>query len=181
MIPNPWIILGVVVAFVANGFYWNHHGRQSERKAWQVEQAALDRKAGEIILAEKDRAIAAERELNEFKRKVEADSAERERKINGLRIANGRLVAAAGGLFDKNGRPRAQSGQDGSGQGTGAIGSGNAPGLGCTLSGTVTDDLLNLARDADLDRNTALACQADLAGITRILNQLRENGNGSPG
>jgi hypothetical protein len=170
--PRVLLIAGLVVAFIANGFYWNHRGRAAERRAWQVEQAALDKLAGEALLAEKGKVIAKERELAAYKHVVETESAERERKIAGLRIANGRLVSAAGGLWDKNGRPRAQGGDAGAGEGAGAVSGGDAAGVGCALSQQVTDDLLDLARDADLDRSTALACQADLAGTTAILNQL---------
>lgn len=179
-LPNPWIILAVVLAFVAQGFYWDHHGRMAERDAQAVVQARLDKIVTNTIIAEKKKTQDAELALANFKTEVEAENAERERKIAGLRIANGRLVSALGGLWDKNGRPRPQGGGDGPGPGAGAVEGRDATGLGCTLSGTVTDDLLDLARDADLDRSTALACQADLVGITRILNQLRENGNGSP-
>jgi len=36
MIPNPMLMLAVVLAFVANGFYWNAHGANSENTRWKA-------------------------------------------------------------------------------------------------------------------------------------------------
>jgi len=41
---NPYVILAVVVAFVINGFYWDHHGHEAERvyQEGQIQQARAD-------------------------------------------------------------------------------------------------------------------------------------------
>ncbi len=174
--PNPWIIIGVLIAFAlaVSGAYLKGHsnGVEGERAAWKIEQAALDKKAGETLLAEKDKTADAERALAEHKASLEKDRAEKDAYIHGLRLAHGRLLDAHGGLYDKNGRPSQKSGGDGPGPRTGAVGGGDAPGVGCVLSGQTSVDLLDLARDAELDRQTALSCQADLTGTTAILNKL---------
>jgi len=181
LLPNPWIIIGVGIAFLlaVTGAYLKGHsnGAGKERAAQMELQAKLDKLAQDTILSEQRKTAAAERALAEHKAEVEKQNAERDKYVHGLRLANGRLVAAHGGLFDKNGRPRPQGGEAGSGGSAGAVGGSNAPGVGCTLSGQVTEHLLDLARDADLDRNTALACQADLAGTTAILRKLAEERN----
>lgn len=169
-LPNPWIILTVVVAFIANGFYWNHHGHVAERDAWKIEQADLDKKAGEKLLAEQQKTLESERKYQAFKDAQEKAHAEKNRYIDGMRIANGRLVAAAGGLFDKNGRPRPQGGSAGTAEAAGATGGGPGAIAGCALSQSVTDDLLDLARDADKVVNTARTCQAYVIGITDLVN-----------
>ena len=40
MIPSPWIILAVVLAFVASGAYWNHHGYNTATTEWEGRIAA---------------------------------------------------------------------------------------------------------------------------------------------
>lgn len=41
---NPWIILAAVLAFVGNGFYWNHHGHEAAGVEWtaKLEKARAD-------------------------------------------------------------------------------------------------------------------------------------------
>lgn len=164
------VALIVLLAFIAQGFYWHGKGRESERAAWVIEQAKSEKVFNQTILDEKNKAIAAERALFALQQKMEAEANEREAKIAGLRIANGRLLTAHGGLYDKNGR---STGGGGGQAGSPATFSGGpAAGVGCVLSGKVSVDLLDLARDADLDRSTALACQAELTGVTTILNGL---------
>lgn len=36
MIPNPMLMLAVVIAFVLNGFYWNAHGVNAENTRWKA-------------------------------------------------------------------------------------------------------------------------------------------------
>lgn len=47
MLPNPMLILAVVVAFVLNGFYWNAHGSNSADTRWKakIEQQRADAEA----------------------------------------------------------------------------------------------------------------------------------------
>ena len=34
--PNPYLVLAVVITFVLNGFYWNAHGHNAENVAWKA-------------------------------------------------------------------------------------------------------------------------------------------------
>ena len=47
MLPNPMLILAVVVAFVLNGFYWNAHGSNAADTRWKakIEQQRADAEA----------------------------------------------------------------------------------------------------------------------------------------
>lgn len=183
---NPWIILAIVLAFVGSNTIsytrGHHNGTEKERAAWMTEQAKLDKLAADVLLDEQKKRAAAERALAAHKAEVEKQNAERDAYVHGLRLAHGRLLDAHGGLYDKNGRPVPQGDKAGSDRGAGAVGGGDAAGLGCVLSRKTSDDLLDLARDADLDRNTAISCQADLAGTTAILNKLvKERADGVSG
>lgn len=40
MIPNPYLILAVVVAFVLNGFYWHAHGSNAADARWSAKITA---------------------------------------------------------------------------------------------------------------------------------------------
>mgnify|MGYP006921310162 CR=1 FL=1 len=114
---NPWVILGVFLAIAAAGAagYGKGHsdGVDSTTLAYETSLEKQRAKTQEIILASKDDVIAAERAFNEFKDQVEKDNVEKNQKLEGLRLANGRLIDATCGLYDKNGRPRGGSGEDG--------------------------------------------------------------------
>lgn len=153
MIPNPWVILAVILSIAAAGAggYFKGHSDGVDQTTIAYERSLEKQKqeAQVLLLAGKDTVIAKEREFNAFKDKVEKDDADKNARINGLRIVNGRLVDAAGGLFDRNGRPSGKGGGDGMpGTATAAGGTAGGP-AGCKLSDAVTRDLLDLARDAD--------------------------------
>lgn len=44
LVPNPYLALVVVLAFVGNGFYWNHHGGKVADTAWtaRIEKERAD-------------------------------------------------------------------------------------------------------------------------------------------
>lgn len=165
-----WIALLVVAAVSAAGATYVtreiYLGDIAEiRLAHKTALSKQEAEANAIILASKDAVIAKERELNIFKDGVEKQHAEDQARIGGLRIANGRLVDAAGGLFDKNGRPSDRpSGGDGLPGTAPAAGSTTVSAAGCKLSDTVTADLLDLTRDADL---AAIYAQAGHAWAMR--------------
>jgi len=167
---NPWVILALVLAFggATTGAYLKGHsnGTATNEAKWVEANAEADRKLAAAILKNKDDVIAAERAFNEFKDKVENEHAEKDAYINGMRIANGRLVTATGGLYDKNGRAVAGRGNTVPGAAE-AAGVGATAAAGCQLSGEITGDLLDFARDADLVLNTARACQAWAIGLPR--------------
>ena len=58
-----------------------------------------------ILIASKDAALDKERALVAENSRMEAENATLLAKVNGTRLANGRLIDATCGLFDQNGRP----------------------------------------------------------------------------
>jgi hypothetical protein len=58
MIPNPMLILAVVLAFVANGFYWNAKGSNSADTRWT---AKIEKERADSFKAARD----TERKLQE--------------------------------------------------------------------------------------------------------------------
>ena len=168
---NPWVILGVFLAIAAAGAsgYIKGHSDGVDKTTLAYEQA-LEKQRAEaqaIILANKNAVIAKEREFNAFKDQVEKDNVEKNARINGLRLANGRLVDAAGGLFDRNGRPRGAGGGDGLPGDPAPAGGPAGPAAGCKISDAVARDLLDLARDADLAAVYAQTGHAYAVGLPR--------------
>lgn len=168
---NPWVILAATFIFLGavSGAYLKGHSNGVDTTTAKYEAALAKQRdeANAMLLASKDAALTKEREYNALKDKVEKENVEANTRINGLRIANGRLVAAAGGLFDRNGRPRGPSGGDGSSADSPAPGVSAGPAAGCSLSQQITDDLLDLARDADAVLNVARTCRAWALGIVQ--------------
>lgn len=88
MIPNPLLILAVVVAFVLNGFYWHAKGSNAADTRWT---ARIEKERAESL----NKARAKEREMqNAF------DTAQRKQAV---RLADTRrnLDAALNGLRDR--------------------------------------------------------------------------------
>lgn len=155
---NPWVILAVVVAFVAsNGIsYTSGHGNgvTAERVAWQAEE--IKKQAAIVTAKEKAAAdiAALQKQFDDFKTEVEKNYAEKDKKITGMGIANSRLIAATGGLYDKNGRAvggAAGSKPAGAADGTEVA----ATGGGCRLSEATSQSLLDDAILADRTNNYA--------------------------
>ena len=174
---NPWVILGVFLAIVGAGVagYTKGHsdGVHTTTIAYERSLEKQRAEAQDLLLKSKDALLAKERELNDFKDKVEKENAEKNAYVNGLRLANGRLVAAAGGLFDRNGRPSGQGGNNGVPGASGAAGGPAGPAPGCRISDEITRDLLDLARDADLAAVYAQTGHDYAVGIQRLLEQTR--------
>ena len=143
---NPWLILGFVLALLAAaaGGYSKGHGDAADQCA--IAAAQKDKEVADLKIKNLEDVRAAEARFNAFNAKVESDNAEKQKRIDGLRIANGRLVSAAGGLFDKNGRPTGSDGVPGAATASGGAASASA---GCRLSDSLTEFLLDFARDAD--------------------------------
>lgn len=155
--PNPWIILATVLSLIgaATGGYFK--GRADVQARWDIARLEASNQAQEQLAAANAKTVAKEREYQTLKDKVEADALEAQKRIDGLRIANGRLVAAHGGLFDKNGKPVPASQLPAN---SNTAGSTDTTASGCRLSDKVADDLLSLAYDADRAATYANACRA---------------------
>lgn len=146
-----WLVL--FAAGAASGTYVTYEVYSGKIAKIELSYASAREKqnaeAAKMLIDSKNQRIAIEAEYAAFKDKVEGNYNEQTNRINGLRIANGRLVDAAGGLFDRNGRCREPSGGHGLSDPTGSTaGAAPAP-SGCQLSGSSVADLLDLARDAD--------------------------------
>ena len=163
-LPSPWIIVGFLLALIGAYVTGNVQGHKAERASWAQAMVDQEREVARVTArAEKDRR-EAEQKYAKFKDEVEKQHADNLARINGLRIANGRLVAASGGLFDRNGRPSGQDGMPGSAAAPGGAATAAA---GCRLSESVTGDLLDLARDADAAAVYAQTGHAYAIGIPR--------------
>lgn len=159
---NPWMILGIVLAFLAFGAAGYGKGRSDATANWKIAMAEQERKANDLLNKLKDKIMELERERSAHNLKTEAENAKKNQYIDGLRIANGRLVAAAGGLWDRNGRAVGSGALPGT---PGAPASGAGSATGCQLSDTVVGDLLDLARDADRAAVYAQTCHTWAVGI----------------
>lgn len=92
MIPNPYLILAVVLAFVANGFYWNAKGSNSADARWTAK-----------ITAERLQATEAAREKETMWQGVVNETAKNYQvKLAGVRR---NLDTALDGLRDRPDRP----------------------------------------------------------------------------
>lgn len=144
---NPWIILGVVVAFVGFGFVCNHHGHTAERAAWVALEAQRDKLATDKFLASEAARQDTEKKLQSLSNQLEHENVESQKRIDGLRLANGRLLDAACGLYDKNGRPLPDSGANQMSADPGAPRSAQGRPAACEFPATVRALLADLRDD----------------------------------
>jgi hypothetical protein len=152
MIPNPWVIIGFLVMLAVTGFtaYTKGHNSGVTETDAKWEKVELARKdiAQEKLTEATQRYITAEAKNTQQTQEWERKDNDRETYIHGLRIANGRLVAAAGGLFDRNGRSTGNSAGNAAGSAAGAAGEAAGAATGCRLSDGVTQDLLDYSARA---------------------------------
>lgn len=149
MIPNPWIALGFLVALLAAGAGGYAKGRADVQAKWDVARLEASNAAKDEKIKADAKAAAETEALRGQITKAEENYNAAIKRIDGLRIANGRLQRVACGLFDKNGNP-IPAGQLPAGTPPAAAGS-RAP-AGCLLPEQVRDDLGVLADDADIER-----------------------------
>lgn len=165
---NPWIILAVVLAFVgSNGASYmagRGDGADARELVWLEKEAKQKTETEGTIAALREIARKKEMALYALNLKTEKDHADALEKVNRMRIANGRLVAAHGGLFDKNGRAVAGGG---SGSAADSADAGGAAGssTGCKLSDAASGNLLDLAYDADRAATYANTCRAHVVSL----------------
>jgi len=95
-VPNPYLILAVVIAFVANGFYWNAKGSNSADVRWtaKIQQQRADAEAA---------ARVKEKQLQET---ADAIITKQDQK---LRATQRNLATALDSLRDRPLRPDATS------------------------------------------------------------------------
>lgn len=165
---NPWIILAVFAAFVgSNAVSYTKgfgNGEDSRELLWVQKEDEQRLKTEGTIAALREIARKKEMALYALNLKTEKDHADALDKVNRMRIANGRLIAAHGGLFDKNGRPVASAG------GGSAADSADAGGVaggatGCRLSAELDGFLQSRFYDADRAATYANTCRAHVVSL----------------
>lgn len=166
MLPNPYLIMATGLVFLAavTGAYLK--GEADTDNRWKAATLEQERKTQALLNAALEAARDKERALMELNTKTEKSNAEHLARINGLRIANGRLITAAGGLFDRNGRPRHPDTGAAAPAPPGSAGSGPT---GCELSKQTSDDLSDLAYDADLAAVYAHTCKAHVVELHALI------------
>ncbi len=103
------IAIGAIVGAYMKG---ESSGIAFADKKWLVKYAALETEKNAKIEAATDRYITGEASNLVKTQAAEQKSNELEKKLLGVRLANGRLVDATCGLFDRNGRPAGGGGGD---------------------------------------------------------------------
>ena len=162
MIPNPWVILGVVLAWLASlgavGYWQHHQGAIGERVLWQGKQteelAQANAKILALTAAARDKEAAAAADLAAIGVKHENELAARDAlhklDLDALRAGSLRLRVAGGCPSPGGGTageaPAASAGDHGS--------------TACELPRQTSEDLLGLAKDADDTAIELASCQA---------------------
>ena len=116
MLLNPWIIIGVLIAFglaVAGAYNKGHtEGVQDADAKWIKQYADLETKKNAVIAEATQRYIDSEAANLDKTQGWERKDNEREEYVQGLRLANGRLVDATCGMFNRDGRQVGSGGAD---------------------------------------------------------------------
>jgi hypothetical protein len=152
--PNPWIILGVVLVFGASVWYAYAHGYDKgtfdENQTWTIASEKLKTAAAGEYAKTLKRALAAEQDAATLRAQQERDNEAHKSNIDRA-YADGRASVAAHGLLD----PGAATGRGSCGGGStdkpasGAVsGHGPAP-AGRLLSDQADQFLLSFSEEAD--------------------------------
>jgi hypothetical protein len=137
----------------------NAQGHRAERKSWELAVARQAREAAEVLAESEASLRAREQELGALKDRIEVEHINAEAKIAGVYRDNARLLAALGGLRERQGTRRRGADQvfadpactaDASGSATSERG----------LSEETSRALLDLAALADRTAAYAAACHA---------------------
>jgi hypothetical protein len=116
---NPWVIIGIIAAFLgfgaACGLKGHSIGVDETTLTYETKLSKQADEANTVLLASKDEARDKVRAMVQRNSELEAENAALLTQVNGIRLANGRLIDATCGLYDRNGRPAAggQGGSDG--------------------------------------------------------------------
>lgn len=163
---NPWLIIGVLLAIAgagAGGYFKGHSiGVDQTTLIYETKLSKQADVSNAILLKSKDDARDKERAMVADNAKLETENADKQRKIDGVRIANGRLLDATCGMYDRNGRPNegGQGSADGMpGNTAPAFSAEGRPAL-CELPGKVQDIIRQYGRDAG-----EIAYDADSAAL----------------
>lgn len=145
--PNPWVIVGMLVLVISSYFYGHNQGGKEMLAAWNAEKAEANAQATKVLEAERAKVAAKEKAQAANFRVAEARLLRETKKVQDEKAA---LMSAArtDGLFVNL---DASACSDGSGSVPGATsGSGNGDGRArARLPEQVAEGLIGLAADAD--------------------------------
>lgn len=169
--PNPWIILGVVVAFVVAvaGAYLKGHsdGAASENLKWTAAVEQQKDEAAQLKAQLTDKVLKLERDNAALAAQKEKEDAQHRQALDKAYDSARAAAAHAGGLRD----PGARRGGSGSCPGGASAAAPGSPGSSAPAGGVLSDEaqqfLFDFAREADqlnLDfervRGDATQCRA---------------------
>jgi len=165
---NPWVIIGLTVLFAGSNYLSYDFGGDVE----QGRQAAVNAKALKRAHVSRDLAIESGRVMTDalmnLNKKTEGKYNAAIAEVEDMYRVNGRFIALAGGLYDKNGRPTGLT-PTASGPGSApAVGPGS-PAAGCKLSTELSDFLQSRFRDADADAVYGATCHTYAIGLRSII------------
>lgn len=145
-LPNPWLILGLVLfmlaACVGSFFYGGH----VETLAWRVKIAEQEVKAANLLAEETAKARAGEAKYQALLAQTEQKDAERNKKVDAQLAAVRRDIHDRGGLF-LPGRGSGGQGAVRDASPTSAVAAGTP--ASCRIRDEDADALLDMAGDAD--------------------------------
>lgn len=145
--PNPWVIIGMLVLVISSYFYGHDQGGKEMLAAWNAEKAEANAQATQTLEAERAKAAAKERTQAANFRVAEARLLRETKKVQDEKAA---LIntARTDGLFVN---VDAAACTDGSGSMPGASnGTGNGDGrTRVKLPDSVAEGLIGIAADAD--------------------------------
>jgi hypothetical protein len=162
-LPNPWVVIGVVLSMAACFVAGHVQGHKAERKTWELALARQQAEAAQLLAQSETARRNAARAFNTFKDKVEVEHAAQETRIDAAHAAYRRLLAERGGLHDAKGHAGGACGADKLPGSSAAAAVAPTAAAGCRLSSATSEALLDLARDAD--RAAAYACHRWAVGI----------------
>lgn len=165
MIPNPWVVLGILATLLGAYGVGNWRGHTAERAKWELAIAVQKKDAAELLAAETAHVRELEQALDRYGSEVGTKHATLIAEIDAAYADNVRLRKR---LRDPAGRGGSCNAADGGNSGAAGVHEGAAPG--CQLSESVTGRLFGIARDADRDATIAASCMEYAEGLREILN-----------
>lgn len=145
--PNPWVIIGMLVLVISSYFYGHDQGGKEMLAAWNAEKAEANAQATLVLNAERDKAAAKERQQAANFRVAEARLLRETKKVQDEKAALMSTARTDGLFIDID----AAACSDGSGSMPSATGgAGNSDGrTRAKLPEQVAEGLIGIAADAD--------------------------------
>jgi hypothetical protein len=157
MLPNPWIIVSALVAFIFTAVGGFAYGGRVERLKWEAAIERQKTEAATLLAYANANALQKHLAYESIKDELEKTHAEKRDALNAVYADNRRLVDELGGLRDARGRQSCPAAVAASAKPARDAAAGAA---GCQLSVETSRALLDLARDADAAADYAQTCRA---------------------